>query len=258
MPTTVCVIDTSKRLFPGTLKLDTTEALIEFFQSKPNLPLFAKAQNSMWSAGSFIIEAGDSTHISVKNEEPMTYDDFLDSFISNASYILQETVGKHTFFDGITEATPTVRLINLTNEYGVLTPYAILKLPMGDNIADNFWRPGNLVCSLDIESGEIQTIVSQNENTLIQHESLPGSERKFIGETFPFWKEISELNEDVALLHFLIAFSSTDIAITNEGPVVIEVNSGSALELPQIATGKGFLTDEVREFFKAAGSKIIK
>ena len=44
-----------------------------------------------------------------------------------------------------------------------------------------------------------------------------------------------------------------DIGITPAGPVLIEINTGGGFDLPQLASGEGFLTDEVRDFFRACG-----
>ena len=44
-----------------------------------------------------------------------------------------------------------------------------------------------------------------------------------------------------------------DIAITPAGPMLIEINTGGSFTLPQFATGRGFLTDEVRAFFRECG-----
>ena len=44
-----------------------------------------------------------------------------------------------------------------------------------------------------------------------------------------------------------------DIAITADGPVLIEINTGGGFDLPQLASGEGFLSDEVANFFRACG-----
>ena len=44
-----------------------------------------------------------------------------------------------------------------------------------------------------------------------------------------------------------------DIAILEEGPSVIEVNSGGAFNIVQLAGGRGFLADEVLELFRTCG-----
>ena len=44
-----------------------------------------------------------------------------------------------------------------------------------------------------------------------------------------------------------------DVAITPAGPMLIEINTGDGFDLPQLASGRGFLTDEVQEFFSECG-----
>lgn len=50
-----------------------------------------------------------------------------------------------------------------------------------------------------------------------------------------------------------IRYQSTDIAITDAGPVVVELNYGGGFDLPQYASGRGLLTPEVRAFFESFG-----
>jgi hypothetical protein len=48
-----------------------------------------------------------------------------------------------------------------------------------------------------------------------------------------------------------------DIAIAEDGPLLIEINTGGGFDLPQLASGEGFLTDEVRSFFRSCGYQKI-
>ncbi|MWD27909.1 hypothetical protein E0K89_010530 [Aquicoccus sp. SCR17] len=72
----------------------------------------------------------------------------------------------------------------------------------------------------------------------------------------PHWGSRRALNEKVALIHAPNRYGSTDIALTEDGPVVVEVNNGCAFELMQLATGKGFLTDDILGFFHGCGVKV--
>ncbi len=256
VPETVAVIDRSVRQYPKTPVIKSPQSLRAFL-TKNKGQLFAKSQRSMWSAGAFIIENGDAETIHVRGVEALSYDDFFDIYIADGAFVLQKLVKPHSFFDGVTEATPTVRLINMVNEEGVFNPFAVLKLPTGESIADNFWRAENLVCALDVNTGEILTLVGKTEMGYENLDTIPNSDRKMSGEVLPFWDDVKAVNEKVSLMHHEIKYGSTDIAITPNGPVVIEVNCGSAFELPQIAYGSGFLTDEVTAFFRAAGSKRV-
>lgn len=256
-PTIVAVFDQSLREYPGTVKMSDTSELKNFLTSFDSFPIFAKSQNSMWSAGAFVISSATEQDVTIFNEGTISYDSFRKKYIGDSTYVFQKIVEPHNFFDGITKATPTVRLINMIRDSGLYSPFAVLKLPIGNNIADNFWRDENIVCNIDTETGEILSIVSKNGLGLTRHSSLPNVNRTFIGEKLPYWDELKNINSQVALMHSEIRFSSTDIAITQDGPIIIEVNCGSAFELPQIATGYGFLTDDVREFFRNCGCTLV-
>ena len=47
-----------------------------------------------------------------------------------------------------------------------------------------------------------------------------------------------------------------DIGVTPTGPKLIEINTGGDFDLPQLASGRGFLTDEVQAFFGECGVRL--
>lgn len=256
VPEIAAVFDQGPRSFPDVPKLETAEDLKSFFDAGPAFPLFAKPMRGMWSAGAFRINGCTDTHILIEGQDPVTFADLAENIFSDQSYLIQECLTPHSFFDGITDAIGTVRLLNLIGKDGLNVPFTALKLPMQSNVADNFWRPGNLLCQLDPETGTILTIVDTQDGTRVEYDSLPNSARKLIGEQLPMWSELKALNEKIALLHGANKYGSTDIALTEDGPVVVEVNNGCAFELMQMATGKGLLSDEMLAFFRGCGAKI--
>ena len=74
-----------------------------------------------------------------------------------------------------------------------------------------------------------------------------------MGLELPFWSELLEINQRAARTFSPIRYQSTDIAITEDGPVVVELNYGGGFDLPQYASGRGILTQEVRNFFESCG-----
>lgn len=64
---------------------------------------------------------------------------------------------------------------------------------------------------------------------------------------------MSEPHDRTALMFGGLAFQSQDIAITEDGPIVVEVNSGSSFTLTQMVSGEGMLDDETKAFFERAG-----
>jgi len=123
-------------------------------------------------------------------------------------------------------------------------------------VADNFWRPGNLLCQLDVDTGTILNIVDKQDGTRVEYDRLPGSSRQLTGEQLPMWSDLQSLNKKVALLHGANRYGSTDIALTKNGPVIVEVNTGCAFEIMQMARGKGLLNDVMLDFFHECGAQI--
>lgn len=210
----------------------------------------------MWSAGAFRINSGSEDGVEIEAHGKVSFEDLADNIVGKRCYLLQKCLDIHPFFEGITNGTATIRCLNLIRNGKLEVPFAMLKLPTGENVADNFWRSGNLLCLLDPSMGKIRNIISKEATSLVHHEHLPGSDRVLIGECLPDWSELQLLNQQVALLHSENRFGSTDIALTPDGPVVVEVNNGCAFELVQMATGQGFFTDEILSFFEECNVKL--
>ena len=77
------------------------------------------------------------------------------------------------------------------------------------------------------------------------------SGHRLVNETIPSWERVVDLVRDVSAVFAPVRYQSMDIAILADGPSVIEVNTGGAFSLPQLAAGRGFLSDAVLEFLGA-------
>ena len=256
-PETLAVIDTSPRRYQGGVKLSSADALRDFLTGEQGFPLFCKYNNGRWSVGASVITRADETHIHMKGKSPIRYEDFLREYVGSHVFLIQRFVENHPFLKQYTSTTATVRMVNIWRDDRLWTPHAILKLPSKENDADNFWRAGNLVCQLDVETGEVLTVVGRDGPDLIRHEVHPETGKNIIGERLPHWREVLQLNARVAEMHYPVKYQTQDIAITEDGPVEIEFNWGGAFELPQIATGQGFFTEEMREAFRGLGSRRV-
>ncbi|KPA22951.1 hypothetical protein shim_12440 [Shimia sp. SK013] len=251
VPESLAVIDTSARLYPGLTKIDTAEGLNTLLMANSDKQLFGKVTDGMVSFGAFRVEKADDTHIHCSGHAPMTYADFLNDFVADNAYIVQSVLSNHDGFAKYCSALATVRMVNLVRDNDVFCPVAIIKMPQGDNIADAFWRPGNLACSIDVDTGEIKTVVLRGVETefLDDHPEVAG----LMGLKLPCWDELRDINDRAARIFAPIRYQSTDIAITPDGPVVVELNYGGGFDLPQYASRRGMLTPEVRAFFEGCG-----
>jgi hypothetical protein len=257
IPETVAVIDKTQRSYPGTRKIGSIDELRSFFTSAGALPLFGKENRGMVSAGVFLAESADAEQIYFKGADPMRYETFWEEFVGKNPYLLQRIVKNHSFFDPFSPTLATVRLVVLVTPEGVKTPTAVLKLPSSTNIADSFWRPGNLACNLDVKTGQILMARTKSPLETTDHEVHPETGTPLIGKTLPHWDGLLEMARGCAEIFAPVRYQSMDIAITESGPVLIEINTGGGFDLPQLASGKGFLTEEVKAFLRECGWKDV-
>ncbi|MHC0053674.1 sugar-transfer associated ATP-grasp domain-containing protein [Actibacterium sp. D379-3] len=251
VPETVAVFDQSPRIYPGLNKISSVEGLRELLTTYAGEPLFCKIVDGMVSFGAFRIEDGDDNQIVCTGHPPMSHDHFLAEFVGSNAYVIQRELRNHSGFAKYASALGTVRMVNMVMDTGVYCPIALIKLPQGGNIADAFWRPGNLACAIDVETGRILTIARRGIETefLDDHPDHAG----LVGLELPFWSELCEINDRAGRIFAPIRYQSTDIAITEAGPVIVELNYGGGFDLPQYASGRGLLTPQVRAFFESCG-----
>jgi hypothetical protein len=253
VPETLAVIDRTDRAYPGTRRIANAADLRALLSAAGSLPLFGKENRGTCSFGAFLIEEADATGLRLKGQGSIGYDAFLDDFVGATTYLLQRLETNHSFFAPYTDGLATVRACILVGDRGVEVPFAVLKLPAAGSIADSFWRPGNLACGLDVASGQVLTARSRHRFGTTDHDVHPETGAPLVGETVPMWEAVLDLVRACAPIFRPVRYQSMDIAVTPDGPVLIEINTGGGFDLPQLATGRGFLTDEVRQFFRACG-----
>lgn len=93
-PETVAVIDRSARSYPGLQKVSTPEAVRDLVLSLGTTKLFGKIVDGMVGFGAFSVTDADQTHITCAGHPPMTYTDFLTSFLADNAYLLQKRHGE--------------------------------------------------------------------------------------------------------------------------------------------------------------------
>jgi Sugar-transfer associated ATP-grasp len=100
----------------------------------------------------------------------------------------------------------------------------LLKIPAATSIADNYWRPGNLLADLDPMTGVIRRVVRGKGLELEELSKHPETGTPLLGLALPHWDELRTVNDACARLFAAMRYHSFHIALTVEGPLVVEVN----------------------------------
>lgn len=251
-PETVAVVDRSQRAFADDRRIGDAGALRAFLAGAC-FPLFAKPNLSLGSFGAFVIEGYEDGWLRLDGGRQVTVEVVFDEMIGKTCYLLQTTLRNHAAIRSYAGALATVRTMNLVLTDRVATPFTLMKIPVGANIADNFWRAGNLLADLDPGTGTILRVLRGKGPTQEEFQQHPVTGHQLVGTMLPHWQALREVNKAVARLFAPVRYQSLDIALTDAGPVVVEINSGGSFLLPQLASGRGLLTEEVRGFFESCG-----
>jgi hypothetical protein len=258
IPKTIAVIDAGSRNYADTQKISSPAALKSFFAAREKFPLFCKPNLGLGSFGAFVVTGVDGNMVRRAQAEPIDIDKLFASIAADRAYLVQEPLQNHAAIRSMTSAVATIRTVNFVTPQGVHTPFAAWKLPAANNIADNYWRKGNLLSDIDVETGVLRRTIRGTGVATEELDAYPDSGQKLAGMQLPFWREVRELNAAAVSFFPGIRYNSLDIALTDDGPVVVEINTGGSFELPQLASGKGLLTDENEALFRSWGAPLRK
>jgi hypothetical protein len=125
-----------------------------------------------------------------------------------------------------------VRLITLTDRGGVChILHGHLKVIVGTNAIDNFHHgaTGNVTARIDLERGTLFAAVAGHPGgagytTMSVH---PTTGVALEGFAIPFWAQACQLAREAARVFLPLRFVGWDIAITPDGPVLVEANWNS-------------------------------
>lgn len=254
-PKTIAVIDQSPRSFASDPKITSPMSLKAFLKETDSYPIFAKPNLGMWSAGAFVITDIDDTHVCLDQSEPLTFEALFQEIIGDRTYLLQTFIENHPMIRAFSKYVATIRTINLIGPDSVITPFTVMKIPSPTNIADNYWRKGNLIADVDPESGVFRHVIRGKGIQTEDIEVHPDTGERLVDLALPDWDQVRRVNDMCARIFAPVRYQSLDIALTSDGPVVVEINTGGSFELPQLASGIGLLTDEVCNFFESCGWK---
>lgn len=149
---------------------------------------------------------------------------------------LEELVVQHPDWEALCPGcVNTMRVITGAAKGQSWLIFAATRVGSGTSVADNFHMGGSAVL-IDMETGKLTG--NGIDKKLNEHECSATGVR-YDGYQVPFWEEIKKLCLDAALVNDQIHFVGWDVAVTPNGPLLIEGNRGSGFDLPQVLAKRG-------------------
>ena len=154
------------------------------------------------------------------------------------SFIIQKRLKNHRdMLDLSNGALATIRIMTFQNEFGAYeATHALLRMAIGANrLVDNF-HAGGIVSAIDMHSGQLGPAsdigLRPDVGWCDRH---PDTGATISGRHLPFWSETVDLacrTHSVFAPRLVIGW---DIAITDQGPLIIEGNGNPDLDMLQRA-----------------------
>lgn len=124
----------------------------------------------------------------------------------------------------------TIRVVTFSSNSVPVTPdgkhmdiaYTALRIGGGGSIVDNF-HSGGMVAHIDLQTGCLITDAADMECNVFTHH--PATGLKIKGFQIPYYQEILQMVTDAVTKHKIEGYIGWDIAVAEDGPILIEVNN---------------------------------
>lgn len=235
-----------------------------YLRTDARYPLFCKPYRGSLSRGAASFERYDEASDRLIDVAGNEVDP--DAFAAEAfrefgdrGYMVQDRVIPHPELQEVSGYTVgTVRMFTLDDGNGPQPLYAVWKIPAFNTVADNLWRKGNLIGDIDMATGEVRAVRRSGIDGQTLVHSHPDSGAQLIGRVLPDWEEAKSTVRRAASLTPHILGIGFDLALSDQGPLVIEGNTRPNHGLYQAATGQGLLSSDRRAAFDRATAHALE
>jgi hypothetical protein len=234
--------------------LKTVAEVAAYLRGNAPFPLIAKPVPGIYSQGVYLLDRYDASTDSVMLDGggACPVEELAARFLAvNDGYLFQELLRPHEEIRRfISDRLCTLRVIILLEGGNSRLFMAVWKINAGNNVADNYWREGNLLAKLDQETGEIlqcMTGLGPKHRIVDRH---PRTGDLLAGFRVPMYREAVDLALRASRSFPGVPMQAWDIAITDNGPVPLELNIAGNLFIPQLVNQKGLWGGQFREFYK--------
>jgi hypothetical protein len=173
-----------------------------------------------------------------------------DDRYDSPGYLFQEFVFPHPALRPVMPGPGlgTFRIVTfLMGGRSVDIPFAVVKIPVGGNVTDNFdaGYSGNWVCPVDVETGRIGNAVGKTPSVPVFSEI---EKRHDTGATFrcvqvPLWEEVKSTVRRSALVFSGLRTIGWDVAVTVSGACILEANWDWGENIIEVAHNRGLRTE---------------
>lgn len=232
--------------------LATPEALRDWLKTCTDYPLFAKPVHAGFGRGAYWLQGLDASGEKLVLGLTGACVPIVDWVASlenpeGLGYLFQSALTPHPDLAELQSGRLSGLRVMVLHEAGrgPCIYRAVWKVPRIFNIIDNFESGtlGNLLAAVDVEDGRVIRVIQGYGLSLRKLENHPDSGVPFADLVLPDWSDLKAIVLKAAALLPDFKFQHWDVALTDRGPVLIEINlfSAGGTELSQLVEGRGLL-----------------
>ncbi len=242
------------RSFPGAKALQSKSDVERFLRTEARYPIFTKPTNSRCSLGVANLERYDHTGdcVTTKQGQHVPVVQFAEQIEQFApdGYLFQTRLAPHPKVAEIVgDQLSTVRMFVLADDDGPTLLRAAWKIPSGECVADNFWRCGNMLGGIDVETGRVIRVLQRTANGTVVIDKHPKTGAIFSGLMFPEWSQMCDAVMRGAAAVPSCHLQGWDVALSERGPVLIELEGdGGDPIMEQLCFDSGLLQGRYLDF----------
>ncbi len=218
--------------------------------------IFVKPVGGIGGAGIHVFEKKDSWFVNQSHE--VFNEEYCKTKLKNEPYFVQEGVRQANEINVIyPRAINTQRIVTHFNSGKAQLLFSFMRMGYGGRMVDNVGE-GGLVIKVDPETGELGKVaISPNFEEYTCH---PDTQFRFEGYKIASWEQVKSFILDAAIKFRDIPYLGWDIAISESGPLIIEVNKdfsfngiqifyGGIRDIMNIGDPKKWWANSVRKMF---------
>lgn len=135
--------------------------------------------------------------------------------------IIEDKIVQHPDMNRLyPDAINTLRMVTINNGHAVTLVLAICRMGNGGKV-DNFLN-GGMMTRVDVDTGKMMFDAVDAKNIVYEKHPVTGTE--FVGYQIPMWQACVALVKEAALVMPEVGYVGWDVAVTLDGPVLVEGN----------------------------------
>jgi hypothetical protein len=229
--------------------LKSRSELERFLSDPAQYPMFGKPLDGFQSLGSMVLLNLDRvTGRITTSRAVVSVDTLVDAIDTNFKngYIFQPQLHGHSdLVSTVGTGLSTARVVTIATDDGPRLFSAAWKIIGGGNVADNYWRPGNILAALDLASGRVLKAVTGHGFEMKDIDRHPSTRAVLQDLTLPRYQDVIETAIEGHRTLRNIGIIGWDIGVTDDGPVIVETNIMPDLMLVQAAHRSGAFNDDL-------------